>query len=73
MLQPLSSAPIAYDAAAASLPSTATNHVTLLTYGRSSASVVGSTQRYNTWQLDSTGDFIKVMSPFGGPSSTAAA
>jgi len=53
---PMLSALMAYAAAAASLPSTATNHVTLLTHrGSCSAvqSVVGSTQRYITLQLNS--------------------
>jgi len=51
-LRPLTSARIAYvAAAAASVPPTATYHVTLLTYLRSSVFVVSSAQRYNTWQL----------------------
>jgi len=51
MLPPLPSARIAYAGIAANLPLTATNHVTLLTYWRSSASVIGSANRYSSWQL----------------------
>jgi len=50
--RPLSFARIAHAAAAASLPPTATNHMTQLTYGRSSASVVSCRQRYDTLQVD---------------------
>jgi len=51
MLRHLPVARIAYAAAAASQPPTATNHVTLLTHWRISASVVTSAQRYSTLQL----------------------
>jgi len=53
MLRPLPSERRSYvAAAAASLPPTATNNVTLPTSGRSSSSVVSSAQHYSTSQLN---------------------
>jgi len=52
MMRALSSSRIAYATAAASLPPSAANHVTLLTHWRSFVFVVSSAQRYSTWQLN---------------------
>ena len=56
VLRPPTSARTAY--AAASLPPTAPDHVTLQTYRRSSASVLGSSQRYSVWQISSIDYFL---------------
>jgi len=44
----------------ASLPPTATNHVTLQTYWRGSASVVISAQRYRVQQSNITGNLSSI-------------
>jgi len=57
MLQPLSSAQLAYaTAVVAGLPHTATNRVTLQTYCRSYSSFISSAQRYSIWQPNGTDD-----------------
>jgi len=55
----LPSASILYTAA--SLPPTATHHVTLSNYSRNTVSEVSSTQRYGTWQYRLTVQIKKTL------------